>query len=72
MNEINVDYWWPTLHFGPVNLWTVMPALMFHSSREKQEEMVWCEHSSQYVHAQHLIVVNSPLLGKMASITALR
>ena len=33
--------WWPMLHFGPVNLWTSIPVVMFYSSREEQEEMIW-------------------------------
>lgn len=41
--------WWPMLHFGPVNLWTSIPAVMFYSSREEQEEMIWQEYVSPRV-----------------------
>lgn len=32
---------WPDLHFGPVNLLTVVSADMFYESPEQQWEKVW-------------------------------
>jgi len=72
MNGINIDYWWPMLHFGPVNLWTVMPAAMFYASHEEQVEMIWHEYDCQNVHIAGSVVINSPVLGQVATLIAPR
>ena len=69
---MNLDDWWPDLHFGPVNLWTLVPAEMFYASQEEQWRMVWCEHTKQYVSISKTIVINSPIIRRMSVLTSLR
>lgn len=40
---------WPSLSFGPVNLWTVTPALEFYASPREQWDLVWKEYPLQEV-----------------------
>lgn len=69
---MNLNDWWSDLYFGPVNLWTVVPAEMYYASQEEQWRMVWCEHIKQYVSINKAIVINSPIMRRMSAITSLR
>ncbi len=64
---------WPALHFGPVNLWTVMSALMFYSTHDEQEKIVWREYD-QVIHATRTkaIVPDSPAIGRIGMLIAAR
>lgn len=68
---MNRDHWWPMLHFGPVNLWVLTPALMFYSSHEEQERMVWREHRLYCVPATARLVSN-PTFGRILALLAQR
>ena len=68
---MNEDRWWPALHFGPVNLWVLTPAIMFYSSREEQERLVWGEPCRYRVPAAARRV-NNPAFGRIIALIAQR
>lgn len=70
----NEDYWWPMLHFGPVNLWTVMDAHSFYSSQKEQEERIWREYNcdTKRVGVRNIAPSRSPTLRQMKSFIACR
>lgn len=72
--KMNEDYWWPMLHFGPVNLWTVMDAHSFYSSREEQEERIWRKYTGERKRARitKIMPVNSPALGRITALIECR
>lgn len=64
---------WPALYFGPVNLWTIVSAVMFYSSREEQEEMIWRERTSAGMRRPPpAIRAGSPASKKIFELIALR
>ena len=64
---------WPDLRFGPVNLWTVMPADMFYAKPEEQYRIVWSGHKSNRVAISRLPTrANDQLLRNILSLTVCR
>jgi len=63
---------WPTLYFGPVNLWTVMPAAMFYASHEEQKKMVWRTYPHKKKKRKKFMTINNPTLKRITSLVEVR
>jgi hypothetical protein len=64
---------WPTLYFGAINLWKVVPAGMYYSSHDEQVERVWGRHDPVHAHQSSPVVQNdNPVHRRMIKILSAR
>lgn len=63
---------WPDLHFGPVNLWTVMSADMFYATREEQYQVIWYGYKSNRVVSRLPMRMNNQLFRNISLFTGHR